>query len=233
MQKDSRPPQKIASFKKIDIYAYSLNDLLGSGSFGSVYRGINTLTKEQVAIKLVNFTLGLNNKSMEKLNSLKISLHNEVTNMRMIDHLNIVKLLDFKKTAKNFYLVCEYCNDGNLENYLNSKKGRVSLIESIKIMKEIINGYYCLFKNNIVHRDLKPANILLHNQTCKIADFGFSKVVDSMEERQIISQVGSPLYMSPQILKGDIYSSKTDIWSLGKIKIVKDKNKIKYYYLCF
>lgn len=67
----------------------------------------------------------------------------------------------------------------------------------------------------MIHRDIKPANILLHDGIAKISDFGFARVVDDMEDRDHFTLVGTPLYMAPQILKSDKFSSKCDIWSLG------------------
>ena len=68
----------------------------------------------------------------------------------------------------------------------------------MNIFKEILIGLQSLYENNIVHRDLKPANILLHDDKIKIADFGFSKIVDcKMSLAYLESLVGSPYYMSP------------------------------------
>lgn len=126
------------------------------------------------------------------------NLKNEVSNMRLLVHPNIVQLYDVKKSPNNLYLIVEYCNYGSLEQYLGQNKNILSERESIKIMKEMVDGFKCLYSKNIVHRDLKPANILMHDGISKIADFGFSKLVDhGMEEKQIVTQVGSPLYMSP------------------------------------
>lgn len=65
-----------------------------------------------------------------------------------------------------------------------------------------------------MHRDIKPANILLHNGKIKIADFGLSKCLKSPTD-VADTMVGSPLYMSPEVLKGESYTMKADIWSLG------------------
>lgn len=209
--------QKAKNFKIIDHYVLSLKEILGSGSYGIVYRGLNLTTKVSVAIKQVTFSKKpiKNNESSLQMTQ---ALQNEITNMRLIDHNNVVKLFDVKKSSNNYYLICEYCSQGSLEAYLSSKSGQLSVQESLRFTRDIVSGFRFLYSKNIVHRDLKPANLLLHKNRIKIADFGFSKLVDhAMDSQQILSQVGSPLYMSPQILRGDSYSSKTDVWSLGII----------------
>ena len=74
-----------------------------------------------------------------------------------------------------------------------------------------------LVKKNIIHRDLKPANILIHDKIMKIADFGFAKSIENFNGKLLQTCVGSPLYMSPQILNGKPYTTQSDIWSLGII----------------
>lgn len=204
------------NIKVIDHYVLCLKEVLGSGSYGCVYRGLDLETKTSVAIKQV--TSSKKPQTQTTSSQMTQALRNEITNMRLVDHPNIVKLLDVKKSSHNFYLICEYCPQGSLDVYMASKGGQLSLIESLKLIRDIISGFRVLYGKNIVHRDLKPANLLLYRNRIKIADFGFSKLVaHAMEAQQILSLVGSPLYMSPQILRGEMYSSKTDVWSLGII----------------
>lgn len=81
-------------------------------------------------------------------------------------------------------------------------------------MFQICNGFLALVREGIIHRDLKPANIMVKGTTLKIGDFGFAKKTHGTKvQKQTI--VGTPLYMSPQILKSQPYSSKCDIWALG------------------
>lgn len=76
-----------------------------------------------------------------------------------------------------------------------------------------------LYNQSIIHRDIKPANILLHEGKAAISDFGFARCLESqgMDEQVRMSFLGTPLYMSPQILKEDKFSSRCDIWSLGMV----------------
>lgn len=76
-------------------------------------------------------------------------------------------------------------------------------------------GFLCIAESGFLHRDLKPANILLRDKTIKIADFGFAKRASNNPKETV--NVGSPLYMSPEALQGNIYTIKNDIWSVGVI----------------
>ena len=78
-----------------------------------------------------------------------------------------------------------------------------------------MKGAKYLHTKGIIHRDLKPANILIKNGICKISDFGFARHLGHSTIMKSI--VGTPLYMSPQILKGLKYTSKSDLWSIGLI----------------
>lgn len=135
--------------------------------------------------------------------------------MKKVSHQNIVKLYDIYQTANNMYIVTQFCQDGDLFKLLQKKK-KFSENDAKSFLKDIMNGAKYLHKNGIIHRDLKPANILLKNGVCKLSDFGFAKSLNS-EQAIMKSIVGTPLYMSPQILKKGKYTTKSDLWSIGLI----------------
>ena len=137
----------------------------------------------------------------------------EIKVLQTCDNINIVKLLDIKKTKNNYYLMLEYCNQGDLYHYLR-KKGKLSQRESLEIFYQILNGFKSLYKNDIIHRDFKLANVLRHNGHVKIADFGFSKIM-TKSKQYTRSQLGTPYYMAPELWKGEVYDYKIDIWALG------------------
>lgn len=124
------------------------------------------------------------------------------------------------KTANNYYFVYEYCNGGTLEkqisSYRNTPEKVIPLAKSITYFGEILSAFKLLTRNKIMHRDLKPDNILLHNGKIKIADFGFSKSLRSPTDLAQ-TMLGSPIYMAPEVLNGDPYTMKADIWSLGVV----------------
>lgn len=125
-----------------------------------------------------------------------------------------------KKTSNNYYLILEYCNDGDLDAYVKKRK-YLTEEEAIEILCEIINGFHHLFQHKILHRDLKLANLLRHDGVTKIADFGFSKILG--EDNLTETMLGSPLNMAPEVLNNLEYSNKADMYSLG----------VCYYWMLF
>lgn len=140
-------------------------------------------------------------------------MENEIKVLKTCDNRNIIKLYDIKKTANNFYLIIEYCNEGDLMALLKKKK-TLSEEEAIEFFVQMLNAFKTLVRNKIMHRDFKLANILMHDGEIKIADFGFSKLLGNNEEFTE-TMLGSPLNMAPEVLGGRKYDTKADIWSLG------------------
>mmetsp|Transcript_29117 Transcript_29117/g.44788 ORF Transcript_29117/g.44788 Transcript_29117/m.44788 type:complete len:93 (+) Transcript_29117:104-382(+) len=92
-------------------------------------------------------------------------------------------------------MVTEFCGDGDLANFEKKKGGRIPEMEAIQILQDVLKGLQNLCEKHIVHRDLKPENILKHGNCFKVADFGFSKMVE--DDQNLASVVGTPLFMSP------------------------------------
>lgn len=116
-------------------------------------------------------------------------------------------------------MVFEYCGGGDLSKYISQNK-HLSEEMAKKFMTQLAAGLKYLHSLHIIHRDLKPHNLLLtstnkEDHILKIADFGFAKTFDASTLSETVC--GSPLYMAPEILKGQKYSSKADLWSVGTI----------------
>ncbi|CAD8043843.1 unnamed protein product [Paramecium primaurelia] len=194
--------------KNIDHYSFHTSDVLGVGSFGTVFQGIDLKNNRYVALKMIAKDNLLNDPKG------KSGLMTEIKIMKKLNHKNIVQLIDVLETQNNFYIIQELCENGDLSKFLK-KNRQVDEKMALNIIINVLEGFYELLKYRIIHRDLKPANILIHNNTYKLADFGFAKIVDNFNPNVLHSQVGTPLYMSPQILRNEQYSMKCDIWSLG------------------
>lgn len=137
--------------------------------------------------------------------------------LQKIDYPSIIKLLDVRRTKNNYYLVFEFCENGDLERYLR-KHTEIPLKEEIvqKLIYHISDAVRELHKMNIAHRDIKLANILLTKDfVVKLSDFGFAKASNSGMLME--TYCGTPMNMAPEILLRQQYSLKCDIWSLGVV----------------
>ena len=194
--------------KKIEKYQFNLKKMLGQGSYAIVYLGRVIDTQQPVAVKVIDKRIFSNAYNVKNIQS-------EIDIMKKVAHENIVQLYDIYQTTNNMYIVTELCQDGDLLKLLQRRK-KIPEGEAKMLLKDIVNGTKYLHKSGIIHRDLKPANILIKEGTCKLSDFGFAK---SLQNEDVImkSIVGTPLYMSPQILQKEKYTSKSDLWSIGLI----------------
>ena len=203
--------KKVIGCIKFNDY-YEIKERLGKGIFGEVKLGINKKTGKKVAIKIIN-KLSLIREEDKQL------IKSEIDIMKLCNHPNIVKLLDYFENSYNFYIVMEYINGGTLKEYLNKHYFNLSEYQIANIIIQIANGLKYLHNYGIIHRDLKPANIMLMNTTdnivIKIMDFGLSKIAGPKEG--LFEGYGSLTYVAPEILKKEPYNKEIDIWSLGII----------------
>ncbi|CAK70691.1 unnamed protein product (macronuclear) [Paramecium tetraurelia] len=184
---------------------YVLERCIGKGQFGEVFKVYNKQTQEDIAVKCVKREL-LKGKFTELL-------ENEINVLRTCNNDNIIKLYDIKKSINNIYLIIEYCNEGDLSQYIKQKKFLVEE-EAVDYLLQILNGFKTLVKNKIMHRDFKLENILKHDGNIKIADFGFSKLLND-HQALAKTMLGSPLNKAPEVLNNQEYDNKADIWSIG------------------
>ncbi len=191
---------------QIGDYIYSTK-AIGKGSFSKVYKGFNICSDEIIAIKVIE-------KSHLRPELLQ-HLHNEISLLTQLDHVNIAELKEFLEDDDNFYLILEYCAGGDLSHII--KKGRIPEEVARKYMKQLSDALHYLKTRNIIHRDLKPQNILLTGdlKTIKITDFTFARELYDNDLAKTIC--GSPLYMAPEIIKNNEYTVKSDLWSVGMI----------------
>ncbi len=196
---------------------------LGRGTFADVYLGkwLNCPNAENCLVAVKEFNLS--KQTLQRILSTEISI------MKKLDHPNIVKLIAvITKTDEDnnhqcgLWVILEYCEGGDFKSFLKDKRDspnqrRLNEKYACAYMKQIAEGLQYLRTQNIVHRDLKPHNLLLtkDKKVVKIADFGFARILGS--EALEATVCGSPLYMAPEVLRGDQYNSKADLWSVGII----------------
>ncbi|KAL4499119.1 hypothetical protein ABPG72_017021 [Tetrahymena utriculariae] len=210
MNEHQADKQKV--FKIIDNYLIDSNSILGSGQYGNVYKGYEINNYGRLfAIK--ETLLSRKNVNLDTFTKKKEAAIREINSLKELNHPNIIRFINAKKTDKHLYLIMEYCSGGSLEKFI--EENRPEERECLYLFSQIINAFkYLIKEKKRRHGDIKPANILLNNGQIKIADFGFSKQFVE-ENDQFYSYTGSPLYTALQILEGKPYTTKSEIWSLG------------------
>ncbi|GFS53627.1 NUAK family SNF1-like kinase 1 [Trichonephila inaurata madagascariensis] len=143
-----------------------------------------------------------------------IRIRREIQIMSSIQHPHITHIYEVFENKDKIVLVMQFASGGELYDYLSEKKV-LSDLEARRIFRQIAAAVYYCHKNKICHRDLKLENILLDEKgNAKIADFGLSNVFD--EKHLLNTYCGSPLYASPEIVKGvPYYGPEVDCWSMG------------------
>lgn len=197
-------------------FAWIKGELIGRGSFGSVYLALNVTTGEMLAVKQVVLSKIATN--LDGINA----LHKEVETMKDLDHENIVQYLGFERQGRIYSLFLEYVGGGSIASCMKFYGGfEEPLIRFI--CRQVLRGLEYLHSNGILHRDLKADNLLLEiDGTCKISDFGISKrSKDIYTNNADMSMQGSVFWMAPEVIDSIVedkkkgYSAKVDVWSLG------------------
>eukprot|EP01065_Artemidia_motanka_P045745 TRINITY_DN6784_c1_g1_i1.p1 TRINITY_DN6784_c1_g1~~TRINITY_DN6784_c1_g1_i1.p1 ORF type:complete len:876 (+),score=236.17 TRINITY_DN6784_c1_g1_i1:89-2716(+) len=189
---------------------YKKGRKLGAGGFGTVYKGIDQLTGQFVAVKEVG---------VEQLNR-DDEVRHEFDLLQTLRHENIVRYIDFELTCdgKSLRIYLEYVEGGSLAQVL-TQFGALGEAVVRTYTRQVLEGLRYLHQNNVMHRDIKPANLLVTSDgSVKLADFGASKRVEASPSSQSPEAgtrfVGTPAYMSPEALSGQCTFS-ADIWSVG------------------
>jgi len=215
---------------------YEIIEEIDSGAYGHVYKGRDKITKELRAIKIISlekikdnlFSQYLSNEIEEPL-KLRINGFIEEFNIMKIcsnNNNNSVKCYEYFNNKDNFVIIMELC-DTNLSQLLKQKlkkeKKGFNMEEIYEIMNQLNNTFKIMKENNIIHRDLKLENILIkyndkeHKKyTIKLSDYGCGGKLESLSQKCITS-CGVVIYMAPEILEGEKYNFKCDLWSIGII----------------
>lgn len=197
-------------------FAWVKGELIGRGSYGSVYLALNVTNGEMLAVKQVKVRVPT--QSSEGIDA----LIKEVQTMKDLDHLNIVQYLGFEQKDHTYSLFLEYVAGGSILSCLKSYgKFDEQLVKFIT--RQVLEGLKYLHCNGILHRDLKADNLLLElDGTCKISDFGISKKShDIYSNNAELSMQGTIFWMAPEVIHSMVeekkqgYSAKVDIWLLG------------------
>ena len=192
---------------------YKLLRTLGEGAFSKVKRAVNMKTNKQYAIKVIDRA-----KIVE--NNLEKQLEREINIMSQMNHPGLIRLHEIMKSDRNYYLVLDLAEGGELFNKL-AQDGPLPENTARKYFQQLIDALEYMHSKGAIHRDLKPENLLLDaDGNLKIADFGLSIMAQS-ETQLLKTRCGTPNYVAPCIFSADGYAGPpADIWSAGLILYV-------------
>lgn len=188
---------------------YDVKQLIGNGTFSNVFRVENKSSKLPYAIKVI----GLRSlKDRELFEAEKSVLMN-------VEHPNIVKFQEVITSKFHAFIVMELATGGDLFERIHTL-GHIDETETVRVSRMLVDAIHYLHQNNITHRDLKPENILYYcpgeNSRIILTDFGFASYRIS-DAKMLSTYCGTMNYLSPEIISGENYTNKVDIWSLGVI----------------
>ena len=193
---------------------YIKTKMLGSGAFGEVWLAHHKDLDRDFAMKIIKKRKNRRNDEKEILNEIEI--------LKKLDHPKILKVVDFYSTLKKYYIITEYCHEGELFNEI-IKVGKFDEGQAAFIINQILKAITYCHKMNIIHRDIKPENIMITNREkngclqVKLIDFGTAKIFEKGHQEN--KYVGSSYYMAPEIIKRK-YDEKCDLWSIGVIMYI-------------
>lgn len=192
--------------------------LIGKGSYGRVYLGINLTTGDFLAVKQVEVNQRAAGQDKDKMKEMVAALDQEIDTMQHLEHPNIVQYLGCERKEYSISIFLEYISGGSIGSCLRKHgKFEENLVSSLT--RQTLAGLAYLHHEGVLHRDLKADNILLDiDGTCKISDFGISKKTDNIYGNDVTNNMqGSVFWMAPEVVRpqGQGYSAKVDIWSLG------------------
>ncbi len=190
---------------------YHLEETIGSGGAGAVWRATDERLGRQVAIKLLHPQLEQDEDTVARF-------RREATAAAAITHPNAVVIYDIGETDGHVYLVMEYVDGPTLAEVLTRGPLRPEAVAAIG--SQVARALGEAHARGLVHRDVKPANVLLtRDGTAKVADFGIAKALGTAQTQLTMpgSVVGTAAYLAPEQLRGEDLDARTDVYALGLV----------------
>ncbi|KFP88865.1 RAF proto-oncogene serine/threonine-protein kinase, partial [Apaloderma vittatum] len=193
---------------EIEASEVMLSTRIGSGSFGTVYKG---KWHGDVAVKILKVV----DPTPEQFQAFR----NEVAVLRKTRHVNILLFMGYM-TKDNLAIVTQWCEGSSLYKHLHVQETKFQMFQLIDIARQTAQGMDYLHAKNIIHRDMKSNNIFLHEGlTVKIGDFGLATVKSRWSGSQQVEQpTGSILWMAPEVIRmqdSNPFSFQSDVYSYG------------------
>ena len=194
-----------------NIGRYVVEELVGVGGMGQIYKAQDPVLRRTVAIKLISTKLM---SGADRADYIK-RFRREAEAAARCAHPNIVAVYDFALHEEQPYLAMEFVAGRSLRQLLDDAPV-MDIPDAIAIMLQVLDALTSAHEQGVIHQDIKPGNIMLTTEhRVKVGDFGISKLMN-VETTTIFSTIGTPSYMSPEQCRGDdIVDGRSDIFSAG------------------
>lgn len=193
------------------IDSFEVEQLIGQGGMGVVYKGFDTDLNRPVAIKVLAEHLAANGVARQRF-------AREARAAAAVMHPNVVPIHSVNSSAKRPYIVMTLVSGRSLQAHIR-QHGPLPVKDIVRIGKQIAAGLAAAHREGLVHRDIKPANILLEKDVSRvmITDFGLARAADDAAITQTGWLAGTPHYMSPEQSTGQEVDGRSDLFSLGSV----------------
>jgi len=205
--KNTSSARRVSS-PRIHVKGYNVGRTIGEGAFGKVKFARRVSGGQGLVIKIME------KKGIDDLKRVN-QIFGEMFILTSLRHKNVIQLYDVVNQYNNIILVMEYAEGGELSKLIE-KHLYLSESHASRLFSQILDGLVYCHRLKVIHRDLKLENILLDSEgNIKIVDFGLSERL--LGDAKLESVCGTPLYMSPELMRGQKYDGSTDVWSLGVV----------------
>lgn len=191
---------------------YVVQERIGSGGMATVYRANQRSVNRDVALKIIR----LDDETAQN-EDFRTRFAYEARIIAGLEHIHILPVYDYGVMGNVAYLAMRWLRGGTLTQLLNH--GPMMTEHAANMFEQIARGLGYAHSKGVIHRDLKPSNILLDDQgNAYLSDFGLAKMMEgSVNITSDGNLVGTPLYMSPEMLRGEVIDTRADIYSLGMV----------------
>lgn len=192
-----------------EIPGFSITGILGGGSFGRVYRAHEETLDRTVALKVVR-------RSARQKDAVLKQFLREARALARLEHENVVRVYSASAEDDSHYICMELIDGKTIKEILRERQ--LSRPEALAIARDLARALQCVHAADLVHCDLKPSNVMIDSRgVVKLMDFGVSRFDDMTSEdtRRRLATAGTPSYMAPERLRGNIPDARADLFSLG------------------
>ena len=200
---------------------YKIEELIGQGAMGRVYRAVQQPINRQIAVKVLHQHLMEDRRVAKRF-------EREAQAASRFNHPNSIGIIDFGQEEESLFIAMEYITGQDLAEVI-SQQSPIDPERAVSIATQVLSALQLAHANKIIHRDLKPENIMLeelpgHKDFVKVCDFGIAKIqqnADTPNQESALTMFGmicgTPYYMSPEQAKGEELDGRTDLYSMGVI----------------